>query len=99
VTGSVIFAHASRTWRALRAEFETVRESAFREASNACNGVLLNVRGKKQGVDPYTLFIGNEVRAHAYASEELVEWWRKHPRLTWTAFERQSIEVPFEESA
>jgi len=99
MTGSIIFKFAVGHWRTLRAEFETVRESAYSEAADACNGVLLNARGKRAGIDPYSLFIGNETRAHAYASEELVEWWASHPRLTWSAFEKQSVEPDWEESA
>lgn len=99
MTGSPIFRFAVSHWHRLRAEFETVREGAFSEASDACNGVLLNVRGKRAGVDPYSLFIGNEVRALAYASEELVEWWASHPRLTWTKFERQSVDPEGEDAA
>jgi hypothetical protein len=92
VTGSPIFAAAAAMWRQTRAEFEIVRENAYQRAADECNGVLLNARGKRADIDPYSLFIGSEVRAHAYASEELLEFWRSHPRLTYAEFERQYTE-------
>lgn len=85
-------------WRVMRAEYEIVREAAYKRAETACNGVLLNARGKKAGIDPYSLFMGNEVRAYAYASEELVDHWDRYPRLTFEAFERQQMDY-YEEGA
>lgn len=84
---------AAEHWHAMRAEYEVVRESAYRQALDATNGVLLNARGKAAGVDPYSLFMGNEVRALAYASEELVEHWQRHPRVTLAAYEAQTYEL------
>lgn len=89
---SRIFALAASHWRSLQAEYETYREGAYERAETECNGVLLNQRGKKAGIDPYSLFMGNEARAHAYASEELIEHWSRHPRLTFAEFERQHLE-------
>ncbi|WP_349862617.1 hypothetical protein [Leifsonia sp. WHRI 6310E] len=89
---SRIFALAASSWRSMRAEYEIYREGAYERAETDCNGVLLNARGKKAGVDPYSLFMGNEARALAYASEELVDHWARHPRLTFAAFERQHLE-------
>jgi hypothetical protein len=86
---SPTFMVAAATWRQLRAEFEVQRENAYARAEEACNGALLNARGRATDVDPYSLFIGNESRALAYASEELVEHWQKHPRMTFAEFERQ----------
>lgn len=89
---SRIFALAAGHWRSLRAEYETYREGAYERAETACNGVLLNARGKKAGIDPYSLFMGNQARALAYASEELVAHWAQYPRLTFAEFERQHLE-------
>ncbi len=86
---SAVFDRAASLWRELRAEFEVYRESAYVVAETATNGVLLNERGKRNGVDPYSLFIGPEIRARAYASEELIEHWQTHPRLTFARFEAQ----------
>lgn len=80
-------------WRSCRMEFEVVREAAYVRALDATNGVLLNRRGIEAGIDTYSLFIGSNIRAYAYASEELIEHWSEHPRLTFDQFERQSFEV------
>ena len=87
-----IFGFAVTHWRALRAEYETVREAAYARAADECNGVLLNAAGKKAGIDPYSLFMDTEARALAYASTELADHWQRYPRLTYTEFERQSFE-------
>lgn len=93
---SPIFAAAARQYHACRREYGDHLEDVFSRASDDCNGVLMNARGQRQGVDPFSLFSGNEVRALAYASEELVEWWAKHPRMTFTAFEQQWFELPLD---
>lgn len=87
------FTSAVEQWRAIRTEFEIVREAAYELAEHETHGQLLNKRGKKAGVDAYSLFIGNEARAFAYASEELIEHWRRHPRLTFAEFESQTSEA------
>ena len=69
-----------------------MRENAYRRALEDCNGVLLNERGKKKKLDPYRLFIGSDIAAYAYASEELIEHWARYPRLSFAAFERQWVE-------
>lgn len=92
MTGSVTFGIAVATWHALRAEFENVRQAAYDRAVNDTNGALLNERGREKGIDAYDLFIGNETRARAYASPELLEHWDRYPRLTFAAYERQITE-------
>ena len=89
---SALFALAAQQWRSMRADFEIVRESAYRAALDDCNGVLLNARGKKAGIDPYSLFMGNHARAYAYASRELADHWATRPRPTLAEFERQMFE-------
>jgi hypothetical protein len=88
---SAVFAHAAAVRATLRADYEQVRGSAYLAAEEATRGALLNARGKRQGIDAYSLFIGSDVRARAYASDELLEWWASHPRLTFTAYERQMM--------
>lgn len=89
---SPIFEAAISQWRALRAEYETLLENSYARAERECHGVLLNARGKAKGVDAYSLFKGNAARAHAYASEELIDHWRIYPRVTFADFERMMIE-------
>jgi sirohydrochlorin ferrochelatase len=89
---SALFALAAGQWHTMRAEYEVVREAAYERAETACNGRLLNARGKAARVDPYSLFMGPAVRAYAYASEELIEHWTKYPRLTLADYEHQMLE-------
>lgn len=91
-TRSPIFAVAVAQYHAARAEYGNHLEAQYALAEEELSGALLNLRGKKAAVDPFSLFLGNRSRAHAYASAELIEWWATHPRLTWTAFERQYTE-------
>lgn len=76
-------------WRECRAEFDLVLYTNYERAAEACRDRLVNERGRRGGVDPVSLFMGPERRAHAYASEELLEHWREHPRVTYAMFERQ----------
>lgn len=51
--------------------------------------VSSNAEGRRRGIDPVSLFMGPARRAEKWASEELLEWWRSHPRMTYQAFERR----------
>jgi len=96
---SPIFRVAAAQWHSMRKEYENFREGAYRRAETDCNGALLNARGKARGVDAYSLFMGTETRALAYASEELVEHWSRYPRMTLADFERQWFNYPAEDAA
>lgn len=76
-------------WRECRAEYDETLYAQYVAAEEATNGAMLNARGREKGIDAFTLFMGPEVRALAYASEELVEHWEQHPRVTYAKFERQ----------
>jgi hypothetical protein len=89
---SIYFEQALDLWRSARAEYELHLEAAYERAEHETNGVLLNARGKAKGIDAYSLFMGNEARAMAYASEELVLHWAEHPRITFAQFEQQRAE-------
>lgn len=89
MTRSPIFADAIARYHEMRADFELLLESAYERAETECNGKLLNDRGRKAGIDAYSLFYGPKVRALAYASPELVEHWARYPRTTVADFERQ----------
>ena len=52
----------------------------YRQADADCKGHLLNPRAKVMGTDPRSLFSGNEGTARRWASDELIDWWREHPR-------------------
>ncbi|MEW2459844.1 hypothetical protein [Microbacterium sp. K41] len=80
---------AFAAWRECRGEYDDTLYAQYEAAEEATNGAMLNARGRRKGVDPFSLFMGNETRALAYASEELVEHWESHPRITFAKFERQ----------
>lgn len=84
-----IIASAFSDWRECRADFDLTLQAAYDAAEEGCRGALLNDRGRRKGIDSMSLFLGPAVRAYAYASEELVEWWQSHPRVTFAEFERQ----------
>jgi hypothetical protein len=88
-----IVSDAIRLWADCRSEFENYRLSEYARAAEACRGRLLNRRGMRANIEALSLFMGNEIRAHAYASEELLEHWRRHPRPTYERFERQWVEI------
>lgn len=88
---SAVFTAAVDEWRTLREEFELLREAAFARAQDATNGAMLNARGRRAKIDPYSLFIGPTARAHAYASRELIDHWAAHPRVTYAQFERERV--------
>lgn len=77
------------SWRECRAEYEGERLRRYWAAEEATRGALLNARGRAAGIDPESLFMGTWARARAYASEELLEHWETHPRLTYQDFETQ----------
>lgn len=84
-----IISEAFNAWRECRAEYDETLYAQFDAAEEATNGAMLNARGREKGIDPFTLFMGNETRARAYASEELIEHWESHPRITFAMFERK----------
>lgn len=83
------FAFAVDMWRECRDAYERHLEAQYEAAERACRGVLLNRRGKAAAISPESLFLGRRVRAYAYASDELVEFWHAHPRITFAQFEHQ----------
>lgn len=79
--------------KALRAEFELVIEAAHERAAEACNDRLLNRDAMRRGVTTYSLFVGPVTRAHRWASEELLEYWRTNRRLTFEDYEQQYVDA------
>lgn len=90
MTTTHLFASSVARHHELRAEWLDIIESLFLAAEAATRGHLLNARGRERGVDPRSLFYGSELRATAYASDELREHWRTHPRLPWRHFAAQA---------
>lgn len=84
-----IVSDAFNAWRECRAAYDDTLYQQYMAAEEATKGAMLNARGREKGIDPFTLFMGNQTRALAYASEELVEHWETHPRITYAKFEQQ----------
>lgn len=91
---SLMFERALAAWRECRADYELALYAAYVRAEAATNGALLNDRGRARDIDPLSLFMGPEIRAHAYASEELMDHWAIWPRVTFASFERTWHESP-----
>jgi len=75
--------------KVVRDEFELYRTAQFEAADRATRGNLLNADAKAAGISAWSLFIGPHARARRWASEELVELWDEHGRLTSTEYEAQ----------
>lgn len=76
-----------------RMEREALAESAYVVAEYETRGNMLNKRGRAAGISDRSLFTGPESRARAYASEELLEHWRTHPRPTAAMFAGRDTRV------
>lgn len=74
--------------RECREAFEPYLQAQYERAEAATNGAMLNKRGRQAGIDPWRLFTSNATYRRAYASEELLEHWERHPHITYAQFER-----------
>jgi hypothetical protein len=70
-------------------DFLAYVDEAYGKALEATAGVLVNAAGREQHIDGYILFRGQRSFAMKYASEELLEYWEAHPRLTMAEYELQ----------
>jgi hypothetical protein len=89
---SVIFARAAEQWQEMKSEWLDHLDYAYLAAEEGTGGVLVNKEGRALHMDGWDLFTGNARRAELYASEELLEWWSTHPRLSMDQFEKQWIQ-------
>lgn len=76
----------------MRTAYGDYIEAHILAAETATNGRLLSARGRAAGVTVERLFFGSASFAQAYASEELLDYWRQHPRMTVAQFEAQWID-------
>jgi hypothetical protein len=74
------FRFAAAMMRRCRRDFDDVQRAAYLHAEEDCRGRLLNREGMRAGISSLSLFEGTEARAMKYASEELRDHWRTHPR-------------------
>lgn len=86
---SAIISQAFAHWRQVREDYELLKESAYQRADQATGGNLLNAEAKRRGIDSWSLFQGPQSRADRWASEELRDHWRTHPRVTFAQYERE----------
>lgn len=86
---SAHFERALADWREARAAYADALYAQYEAAAEGCREALVNAAGRRKGIDPISLFMGNAARARAYASPELLEWWETHPRVTFADFEAQ----------
>lgn len=84
---SAIFRHAALQYRAMRAEFDLVLEAAYAKAEAGTGGAMLNARGRSEGVDAYSLLMGQWRRVELYGSPELIEHFEQHGRPSVSDFE------------
>lgn len=70
-------------------DFMAYVDDAYNKALEATAGVMVNAEGRAKKIDDYMLFRSNRVYARKYASEELLEHWETHPRLTMAEYEVQ----------
>lgn len=89
MTSSVHFLAARDQWREARAAYEDVLEAQISAADEACRGVLLSARAQASGITIRQLFLAPPQNAQAWASEELRDYWRERPRVTFAEFERE----------
>lgn len=74
-----------------RVAFHDEIRRRFLAAEEATSGHLLNPAGRRRNVDPRSLFTGSPTRALRYASEELMDWWAEHGRLTLPEYRAQFL--------
>lgn len=89
---SVIFARASEQWATMKEDYYNYLDYAYLAAEEGTCGVLVNKAGRALHMDGWDLFTGNARRAQLYASEELLEWWNTHPRLSMEQYEDQWVQ-------
>jgi len=88
---SAIFEAAARLYGRMRLDYEGYLQWTYVAAVEETAGVLVNKDGIAKGIDGYDLFSGNRAYAMKYASEELIEFWKTHPRITQAEYEAQWI--------
>jgi hypothetical protein len=75
----------------LRAKFRDEIARRYVSAEWATRGQMLNSAAKAAGIDPFSLFSGQEARARKWASDELKRWWSEHGRITYDTYSNQLL--------
>lgn len=70
-------------WLRVSAEWHDFAYAQYLAADSECRGELLSKAGEKAGIIPWpALWHGPMTQARKYASDELLEFWDDHPRMT-----------------
>jgi len=77
--------------QSLRRQYQESLHHQYLDAERVTRGHLLTPEGRRKGIDPKTLFSGNNVAANKWASDELKEYWQTHPRKTFTQFKADMV--------
>lgn len=88
---SVIFKQAAVRWAEMSADYMDYVDDAYNKALEGTGAVLLNKAGRALHLDGYDLFRGPRARAEKFASEELLDYWGRVPRLSLAEFEQQWV--------
>jgi hypothetical protein len=73
----------------MKEEYDAAIEAHYYQAETATNGNLVRKSSREAGVRALSLFSGPASRAYSHASEELIDFWERHPRPSLEAFESQ----------
>ncbi len=74
--------------QALRRTYDEWVRARVLQAETDTRGHLLNAAGRAAGVDPARLFSGALWLATRWASGDLLEWWDRNGRVTYTEFRK-----------
>lgn len=88
---SAIYNYAATLDDACRDAYQLYLEAWLAGAEEATNGVLVNARGRALGFHATALITGpgHHKRRAAYATDEMRDYFARHPMLTYQQFEAQ----------
>lgn len=87
---SALFEAAAQLSRQLTQDWHADVERRIRAADDDTYGYMVTREGRARGVTAWDLFTGPASRTR-YATRELQDHWRAHPRITRARFERDWI--------
>ncbi len=80
--------------QALRRQYDEWAEARYLQAETDCRGHLLSAAGRDAGIDPRALFTGPLWLARRWASGDLLAWWDRNGRITFTQFHTMATGRP-----
>ena len=73
-------------WASVSGQWFDGARANYLAAETYCRGYMLSREGQAAGVTEWSLWSGPAKRAERYASEELLNFWLEHPRMTVTEY-------------